>query len=298
MPDFFEPKEPFPTSKHPPKTEQDGADLQAFFGPDGAAYAPPNIGKLTKLAQELKSAGANHVGVYGFCWGGPLRIIDLPCFIFWPLRRRQNFYFGRRRGYTPGCCCNGSPCVCDSDTIGFICWEFEIRMLSADDASKLTVPLGMYITKDEDVKEVSVKAIMRVYGQLTNSLPSTTKSRILSQRSLSLRRAIPRTTRTCSTASAQPAPTWRTKRIRKSEHRLHKILHTQVGSIWPLLCIDSRTSMGNSSGSSGTHCRSGWMDMKYKQQFEVITYKYCTITSMWTDRFPQYIAINALLCTP
>lgn len=31
-------------------------------------------------------------------------------------------------------------------------------MLSADDASKLTVPLGMYITKDEDVKEVSVKA--------------------------------------------------------------------------------------------------------------------------------------------
>lgn len=82
MPDFFEPKEPFPTSKHPPKTEQDGADLQAFFGPDGAAHAPPNIGKLTKLAQELKSAGANHVGVYGFCWGGRIRTIDMPCFIF------------------------------------------------------------------------------------------------------------------------------------------------------------------------------------------------------------------------
>lgn len=62
-------QEAFPTSKHPPKSDQDSADLQAFFGPDGAANAPANVGKLVKFAQTLKGNGAKHVGAYGFCWG-------------------------------------------------------------------------------------------------------------------------------------------------------------------------------------------------------------------------------------
>jgi hypothetical protein len=65
----FIPQEPFPTSKHPPKSDQDKADLQAFFGPNGAAYPSASIEKLAKLAQTLKSSGVKHVGAYGFCWG-------------------------------------------------------------------------------------------------------------------------------------------------------------------------------------------------------------------------------------
>jgi dienelactone hydrolase len=62
-------QEPFPTSKHPPKSPQDSADLQAFFGADGAAYFPSNVGKLVEFARALKSSGVKRVGAYGFCWG-------------------------------------------------------------------------------------------------------------------------------------------------------------------------------------------------------------------------------------
>jgi len=118
MPDFFEPKEPFPTSKHPPKSDQDQADLQAFFGPDGAGYPPANIGKLTSLAQVLKSNGVKRVGAYGFCWGGKICMVA-----------------------------SGDSTPLDAVAI------IHPAMLSSDDATKLTVPLAMYITKDEPVDE-------------------------------------------------------------------------------------------------------------------------------------------------
>jgi len=118
MPDFFEPKEPFPTSKHPPKSDQDKADLQAFFGPDGAANAPANIGKLTEFAQTLKSNGVKHVGSYGFCWGAKICILSGG---------------------------NSTPL----DAVAMV----HPAMLSSDDATKLTVPLAMYITKDESTEE-------------------------------------------------------------------------------------------------------------------------------------------------
>lgn len=67
MPDFFEPNKPFPIEKFPPSTDQDKADLQAFFG--GAANPGEAIKKLTNFGQTLKKDGAKKVGVYGHCWG-------------------------------------------------------------------------------------------------------------------------------------------------------------------------------------------------------------------------------------
>lgn len=119
MPDFFEPKEPFPTSRHPPKNDSDKEALQAFFGPDGAAHPPSNIGKLTKFAEALKADGVKNVGAYGFCWGAKI------------------------------CISSGG-----EDTPFSSVAMVHPAMLSADDAEKLTVPLAMYITKDESVDEV------------------------------------------------------------------------------------------------------------------------------------------------
>jgi len=180
MPDFFEPKEPFPTSKHPPKSDQDKADLQAFFGPDGAANAPPNIGKLIKLAQTLKSNGVKHVGGYGFCWGAKICILA-------------------GGDSTP------------LDAVAMV----HPAMLSSDDATKLTVPLAMYISGDEPVEEVR-NSNSCTHVALTWRLCSTTKSMISSPRSPLHPRAIQRTTRICFMDLPQPVQTSKTKKIRKN----------------------------------------------------------------------------------
>lgn len=67
MPHFFEPDQPFPIEKFPPKTQEQKQELQNFF----ATVASPskNTEKLLTFGKELKSAGARKVGVYGFCWG-------------------------------------------------------------------------------------------------------------------------------------------------------------------------------------------------------------------------------------
>ncbi|KIM71412.1 hypothetical protein PILCRDRAFT_830347 [Piloderma croceum F 1598] len=119
MPNFFEPKEPFPTSKHPPKSDQDKADLQAFFGPDGAAYPPANINKLVQFAQLLKSNGSKSVGAYGYCWGAKICILA------------------------------GGSEDTPLNALGMV----HPAMLSSDDATKLRVPMAMYITKDEPIDE-------------------------------------------------------------------------------------------------------------------------------------------------
>jgi len=118
MPNFFEPKDPFPISKFPPESDQDKADLQAFFGPDGAAFAPNNISKLIKLTQALKSDGYKHVGAYGYCWGAKI-------------------------------CISSGTAGTPLDAVAMV----HPAMLSADDANKLTIPLAMYITKDEPIAE-------------------------------------------------------------------------------------------------------------------------------------------------
>ncbi|KAF7971838.1 hypothetical protein HWV62_19855 [Athelia sp. TMB] len=112
--------EPFPTSRHPPKDDSDKQALQAFFGPEGAAHPASNIGKLIKLAEALKADGVKNVGAYGFCWGAKICI-------------------------SAGA--EGTP-------LSSVAMVHPAQvMLSAEDAEKLTVPLAMYISKDESADE-------------------------------------------------------------------------------------------------------------------------------------------------
>lgn len=67
MPDFFEPAEPMSLSKYPPQTEQDKADIQAFFA--GPANVTENTKKALAFGEVLRKSGYNRVGFYGFCWG-------------------------------------------------------------------------------------------------------------------------------------------------------------------------------------------------------------------------------------
>lgn len=67
MPDFFEPSEPWPADKFPPKTDEESAKLQAFFG--GTANPQATVGKLVTVGRALKADGAKFVGAFGFCWG-------------------------------------------------------------------------------------------------------------------------------------------------------------------------------------------------------------------------------------
>ncbi|RDB29046.1 putative AIM2 family protein C30D10.14 [Hypsizygus marmoreus] len=116
MPDFFEPDAPFPAEKYPPKTSQDKADIQAFFG--GTASPPVAIEKLTKFGETLRASGAKKIGAYGFCWGGKVTLSA-----------------------------GGASTPFDSVAI------VHPAMLSHADAEKLTVPLAIYISKDEPIDE-------------------------------------------------------------------------------------------------------------------------------------------------
>jgi dienelactone hydrolase len=67
MPDFFEPHGPFPLSRFPPKSDDDKAALQSFFG--GPAEVGKTVSKLNAFGKALRSDGFKQVVVYGFCWG-------------------------------------------------------------------------------------------------------------------------------------------------------------------------------------------------------------------------------------
>ncbi|KAG6837888.1 hypothetical protein H0H93_013041 [Arthromyces matolae] len=116
MPDFFEPNAAFPAEKYPPKSDKDKTDLQDFFG--GVANPAAAIEKLNNFGNVLKSTGAKNIAVYGFCWGGKVTISS-------------------GGASTP------------FDAVALV----HPAMLSVADAEKLTVPLGIYISKDEPIKE-------------------------------------------------------------------------------------------------------------------------------------------------
>ncbi|KAF9023417.1 hypothetical protein BDZ89DRAFT_1102696 [Hymenopellis radicata] len=116
MPDFFEPDAPFDIAKFPPKTDQQKGDLQAFFG--STANPSAAITKLKTFGESLKANGSKRVGVYGMCWGGKVAVSS-----------------------------GGESTPFDAVAI------LHPAMLSVDDASKLTVPLGMYVSGDEPVDE-------------------------------------------------------------------------------------------------------------------------------------------------
>ncbi|TFK76734.1 hypothetical protein BDN72DRAFT_829888 [Pluteus cervinus] len=116
MPDFFEPASPFPPSKYPPKTEQDNADIQAFFG--GPASPTVNTEKLLAFGKALRGEGIDRIGAYGFCWGGKIAIRA------------------------------GGPSTPFSSVA-----MVHPAMMSVQDAETLTVPVGIYISKDEPISE-------------------------------------------------------------------------------------------------------------------------------------------------
>jgi len=116
MPDIFEPDHPFPIEKFPPKTNEDKAELQRFFG--GVASPPENVKKLLSFSQALRSDGIKKLGVYGFCWGSKVTILA-----------------------------SGEKTPFDASAI------VHPAMLSVEDAQKLTIPLAIYISKDEPIDE-------------------------------------------------------------------------------------------------------------------------------------------------
>jgi len=126
MPDFFEPHAPFHAENFPPKTEGTKAGLQAFF--KGPANASAVIDKLVSFGRILRDVGAKKIGVYGFCWGGKVAISA------------------------------GGPST-PFDAISIIHPAF----LSAPDAEKLTLPLGLYISNDESSQEY--QKILEVTGK-------------------------------------------------------------------------------------------------------------------------------------
>jgi len=117
MPDFFEPSPPFPGEKFPPQTDEAKQELQDFFG--GPASPPKSVSKLLDFAKTLKGDGFKFVGALGFCWGGKVVILA-----------------GSDEG-TP------------LDAISIV----HPAMLSAGDAEKLQVPLGIYSSGDESEEE-------------------------------------------------------------------------------------------------------------------------------------------------
>jgi dienelactone hydrolase len=116
MPDFFEPDGPFPHDPFPPTTPEGQQALQDFFGT--TANPPKNVEKLIVFGNHLKSNGANNVGLYGFCWGGKVSV----------LAGGDNTPFSAVSIIHPA-------------------------MLSADDSTKLTIPLAIYPSKDEPIDE-------------------------------------------------------------------------------------------------------------------------------------------------
>ncbi|THH07137.1 hypothetical protein EW145_g3599 [Phellinidium pouzarii] len=118
MPDFFEGSAPFPLSKFPPQTDADKNALQAFFA--GPAQPEKNIKALVRVGTALRAdPDVKRIGAYGLCWGGKLAILAG---------------------------CGESPVF---DAVSAI----HPAMLSASDADNLSVPLGLFITKDEPKEE-------------------------------------------------------------------------------------------------------------------------------------------------
>lgn len=67
MPDFFEEGSAWLLEQYPPKTDEQKANIQKFFG--GIASPPDNAEKLLTFGKALKEEGVKTVGCYGFCWG-------------------------------------------------------------------------------------------------------------------------------------------------------------------------------------------------------------------------------------
>ncbi|KZT06262.1 uncharacterized protein LAESUDRAFT_726084 [Laetiporus sulphureus 93-53] len=117
MPDFFEPADPWPAEHFPPKTHEEKARLQAFFG--GPAKPQDAVEKLVRIGRALKEDGAQFIGTFGFCWGGKVTILAGSV---------EHTPFGAVAATHPA-------------------------MLTHHDAVHLKVPLGIYPSHDEPMEE-------------------------------------------------------------------------------------------------------------------------------------------------
>ncbi|KAF9786024.1 dienelactone hydrolase [Thelephora terrestris] len=117
MPDFFGEGNTFDIKKFPPKTDQDKKDIQDFFG--GVGSPPPAATRLVDFAHGLKREGFKKIGALGYCWGGKVVIM--------------------------GALTEGNPL----DAISIV----HPAMISSKDAEGLSVPSGIYFSKDESREE-------------------------------------------------------------------------------------------------------------------------------------------------
>lgn len=82
--------------------------------------------------------------------------------------RWQGYYIGGEGAYTFHITIYNSSCVGLSPEIDHLL-TYTLRMLSVDDAQKLTIPLAIYISKDEPLDEViETLAILSFLLCLTN----------------------------------------------------------------------------------------------------------------------------------
>jgi dienelactone hydrolase len=113
MPDFFGEGNAFPFEKYPPKDGKTKKEIQDFFG--GIATPPGAATRLVDYAHVLKGQGFKKIGAIGFCWGG--KVVTL------------------------GALKEGNPL----DAISIV----HPVMISPQDAEGLSIPLGLYVSKDE-----------------------------------------------------------------------------------------------------------------------------------------------------
>lgn len=156
MPDFFEGHEPWPLSKFPPKTDEDKKKYQEWFG--SVADPAKRIPRLIKAGETLKEDGAEFVVGYGYCWGKSCTRLGLIIEMLNAIIRWQSGREVWRIRHAIQRNLNRSSCVRRDaaskhavSSLGLI----RYRMLSADDAEVLEVPLGLYISNDEPKDEVS-----------------------------------------------------------------------------------------------------------------------------------------------
>ncbi|CAD6886092.1 unnamed protein product [Tilletia caries] len=111
LPDYFHGK-PVPQNAYPPDNKEKEELIQNFFS--GIASPPKNKEILINFGKTLKSQGATSVGAYGYCWGGKVTVL-----------------------------------AAGPDTPFTAVSQIHPAMLSADDASALTVPIASYPSGDE-----------------------------------------------------------------------------------------------------------------------------------------------------
>lgn len=120
MPDFFE-GSPADISWYPPDNEEKGKKLGAFF--QNEAAPPKTLPRIPKCVEELKNGSAKGIsdwGIVGYCWGAKMVTLS----------SQEGTQFKAAAGCHPA-------------------------MVDPADAPKVTIPICVLPSKDEDKDAVS-----------------------------------------------------------------------------------------------------------------------------------------------